>query len=189
VLPIHRVLRGLVYFDPVRFEKGLEEFFEVKSYKAGKKTAARTRKKLMRDLEKTGRNRHAFGMYLGKNQYYLLTLKDEKAVEEMVEEEKPKAWKRLDTTILHFSVFDRILGMAHETEDKVVYVKDEEKAVKLVDKKGAQAAFFLNPTKIEEITAIASKLEKMPQKSTYFYPKLLSGLVLNKIVHGDKIKL
>lgn len=189
VLPIHRVLRSLVYFDPVRFEKGLEEFFEVKPYKAGKKTAARTRKKLMRDLEKAGRTGHAFGMYLGKNQYYLLTLKDEKMIEDMVEEEKPKAWKRLDTTILHFSVFDRILGIAHETEDKVVYVKDEGKAVELVDEKGAQVAFFLNPTRVEEITAIASKLEKMPQKSTYFYPKLLSGLVLNKIVHGEKIKL
>ena len=57
------------------------------------------------------------------------------------------------------------------------------------DHKGYNVAFFLNPTHIEEITAIASKLEKMPQKSTYFYPKLLSGLVINKIVHGDKIKL
>jgi uncharacterized protein (DUF1015 family) len=189
VLPIHRVLRNLVYFDPVGFEKGLEQFFEVKSYQAGKKTAARTRKKLLRDLEKQGREKHAFGMYTGKHQYYLLTLKDEKMVEEMMEEEKPRAWKKLDTNILHYAVMDRILGIAHETEDKVVYVKDEEKAVNLVDEKGAQVAFFLNPTKIEEITAIASKLEKMPQKSTYFYPKLLSGLVLNKIVHGEKIKL
>ncbi len=189
VLPIHRVLRNLAYFDPVRFEDELKLFFEVKSYKAAKRTAAKIRKKLLRDLEKQGKEKHAFGVYLGKHQYYLLVLKEEKSIEEMVEEEKPKAWKRLDTTILHFSVFDRILGIAHETEDKVVYVKDEEKAVELVDEKGAQVAFFLNPTKIEEITAIASKLEKMPQKSTYFYPKLLSGLVLNKIVHGEKIKL
>ena len=120
---------------------------------------------------------------------FLLTLKDEKVVEEMVEEEKPKAWKKLDVTVLHYAVFDRILGIAKETEDKVTYVKDEEDAVRFVDEKGHQVAFFLNPTKIEEIIAIASKLEKMPHKSTYFYPKLLSGLVLNKIVHGDKIKL
>ena len=59
----------------------------------------------------------------------------------------------------------------------------------MVDEKGCLVAFLLNPTKIEEIIAIASKLEKMPQKSTYFYPKLLSGLVLNKITHGEKIKL
>lgn len=188
VLPIHRVLQNLVYFDPLRFEKELERFFEVKLYKASKKTASQARKKLMRDLEKQGVEKHAFGMYLGNNRYSLLILKDEKTVEEMVEEEKPKAWKKLDTNILHYSIFDRILGIASETEDKVIYVKDEEKAVKLVDEEGCQAAFFLNPTKIEEITSIASKLEKMPQKSTYFYPKLLSGLVLNKIVHGEKIK-
>jgi uncharacterized protein (DUF1015 family) len=107
----------------------------------------------------------------------------------MVEEEKPKAWKRLDTNILHYTIFDALLGIAQETEDKVVYVKDSDDAMSMVDKKDGQAAFLLNATKIEEITAIASKLEKMPQKTTYFYPKLLSGLVLNKIVHGDKIKL
>ena len=190
VLPIHRVLRNLAYFEPVRFEKDLEQFFEVRPYPAkGKKASSRVLKKLLRDLEKQGREKHAFGMYLGNNRYYLLVLKDEKTVEEMVEEEKPKAWKRLDTNILHFAVFDRLLGVAGQTEDKVTYVKDEENALSLVDKGRAQVAFFLNPTKIEEITTIASKLEKMPQKSTYFYPKLLSGLALYKFEHGDKVKL
>lgn len=189
VLPIHRVLHNLVYFDPVSFEKELERFFEVEPYKASKRGASRIRNKLMRDLEKKGQEKHVLGMYLGENRYYLLTLKDEKIVEEMVEEEKPKAWKRLDVTILHAVVFDRILKIAKETEDKISYVKDEEEAVRLVDEKGYQVAFFMNPTKIKEITAIASKLEKLPYKSTYFYPKLLSGLVLNKIVYGEKIKL
>jgi uncharacterized protein (DUF1015 family) len=188
VLPIHRVLKNITYFDPLSFEKQLEQFFEVEPYKAGKKSAAGIRKKLLHDLEKKGAGKHVFGLYLGKNRYYLLTLKDEKMVEEMVEEEKPKAWKNLDTTILHYAVFDRLLGIAHETEDKVIYVKDEEKAVKLVDQEGCQIAFLLNPTKIEEITTIASKQEKMPQKSTYFFPKLLSGLVLYKMVYGEKVK-
>lgn len=189
ILPIHRVLNGLSYFEPLSFEKELERFFEVQPYKASKKTAGRVRKKLMKDIEKMGQEKHVFGMYLGENRYYLLTLKDEKIVEEMVEEEKPKAWKQLDVNVIHYTVFDRILGIHQETEDKVTYVKDEEEAVRLVDEKGCQAAFFLNATKVEEITSIASKLEKMPHKSTYFYPKLLSGLVLNKIAHGEKVKL
>ncbi|MFC1568192.1 DUF1015 domain-containing protein [Candidatus Margulisiibacteriota bacterium] len=189
VLPIHRVIRNLVYFDPVRFENDLKQNYEIKAYKASKKTAKATRKKLLRELEKKGRDKHAFGLYLGENRYYLLTLKDEKIVEEMVEEEKPKAWKRLDTNILQYTIFDALLGIAAATEDKIAYVKDAEDAIKMVDEKDGQAAFLLNATKIEEITAVASKLEKMPQKTTYFYPKLLSGLVLNKIVHGDKIKL
>lgn len=189
VLPIHRVLKDLPYFDPVRFEKDLAQYFEVTPYKAGKKSAKRVRAKLLRDIKKKGVEKHAFGMYLGHHRYYLLVLKDESAIEELMPEDKPRAWKNLDTNVLHYTVFDRLLGIAQQTESKLVYVKAEEEAVRLVDEENGQVAFFLNATKIEEITAIASKLEKMPQKSTYFYPKLLSGLVLNKIVHGDKIKL
>lgn len=189
VLPIHRVLHNLSFFDPARFEHDLAQYFEIKPYKATKKTAAKVRKKLLKDMEKLGNEKHVFGMYLGNNRYYLLTLKNEDIVDEMVEEEKPKAWKHLDTTILHYVVFETILGIGEHIEDKVIYVKGDEETIKKVDKDGCQVAFLLNSTKIEQITAIASKLEKMPQKSTYFYPKLLSGLVLNKIGHGDKIKL
>jgi uncharacterized protein (DUF1015 family) len=189
VFPIHRVVHNLGLFDPNRFEKDLEKYFEVKAYKATKKTAKRVRNKLIRDLAKIGKDKHAFGMYLGHNKYYLLVLKDEDVVEEMVEEEKPDVWKHLDVTVLHYAIFDRILGIAQETEDKLTYLKEEEEVVDFVDKKNYQIGFFLNPTSLEEITSIASKLEKMPQKSTYFYPKLLSGLVSNTIVHGEKIKL
>jgi uncharacterized protein (DUF1015 family) len=189
VLPINRVLRNLVYFDLPRFESQLAQYFDIKTYKASKKTAKTVRKKMLRELVKYGQEKHVFGMYAGNHKYYLLTLKDEKIVEEMVEEEKPKAWKRLDTTILQYVVFDAILGITQETEDKVIYVKEVEEAERLVDKEGCQVAFLLNATKMEEIISIASKLEKMPQKTTYFWPKLLSGLVLNKIAHGDKIKL
>lgn len=190
VLPIHRVLHDLAYFDPQRFEKELERFFEVEAYKAGKKSTLKVRKKLLRDMARMGRDKHVFGLYLGSNRYYLLTLKDERIVEEMVEEEKPKTWKKLDVTILRSTILENTIGISREGgDDKITYTNDEDEAVRMVDEKGAQAAFFLNPTKIEEIISIASKQEKMPHKSTFFYPKLLSGLVLNKIVHGEKIKL
>jgi uncharacterized protein (DUF1015 family) len=189
VFPIHRVLHKLNYFEPVHFEKDLERFFEVKQFKANKKDEAKMAKKLLNLMAKAQPAQHLFTMYLGNGHFALLSLKDEELVEELVAEEKPKAWKRLDTTILHYTVFDNILNIALEIEEKVIYVKDPLAALKLVDEKKAQVAFLLNPTKIEEITTIASKLEKMPQKSTYFWPKLLSGLVLNKIVHGEKVKL
>jgi uncharacterized protein (DUF1015 family) len=189
VLPIHRAICNLAYFNPAKFENDLKQYFEIKAYKATKKTASRVRRKLMKDLEKSGLEKHAFGMYLGSNHFYLLTLKGDNIIDEMVEEEKPKAWKRLDTTILHYAVFESILGIANETEEKLIYVKDDEEAIKLVDEGKCQVAFLLNATKVEEITSIASKLVKMPQKSTFFYPKLLSGLVVNKIEHGEKIKL
>lgn len=191
IFPINRLIHNIEFFSPDKFLNSLSEFFDIEEFKASKKTAKAVRKKLSKALAKAGQeNKHAFGVYLGKNRYYLITLKDEKSVDEMVEEEKPKAWKRLDTTILHYVVFDRILGIADDIPNKVTYTKSaksEDQVFEMVDKQGYQIAFLLNPTKIEEIIAIASKLEKMPQKSTFFYPKLLSGLLLNKIVHGQKI--
>ena len=186
VLPIHRVIHNLTYFDPVDFEEQLQEFFKVTPYKASKKSAKKVLKKLLRDM---GKKEHSFGLYLGNNRYALLNLKDEKAVDALVAEDKPKAWKHLDVTVLRSTVLDTILNISRESgDDKITYTNNAEEAVQLVDKKGCQLAFFLSPTKIEEITSIASKLEKMPHKSTFFYPKLLSGLVLNKIVHGEKIE-
>lgn len=187
VLPIHRVVHNLVYFDPVRFESDLQTLFEIKPYKASRRTAAKVRKKMLRDIAK---KQHAFGLYLGNNRYSLLTLKDEMVIEELVAEDRPKAWKKLDVTVLRATVLDNLLQISRESgDDKITYTNDVDEAVRLVDEKGYQLAFFLNPTKIEEITTLATKLEKMPHKSTFFYPKLLSGLVLNKIVHGNKIKL
>lgn len=189
VLPIHRVLHQLSYFDQERFKQELAQYFYFTAYKAGKKSAQKVLKKLLCDMQKNGQTNRVFGLYLGNFRYYLLTLKDESVVEEMVAEEKPKAWKKLDVTILHYAIFDRILGIASQTAEKVVYTHNAEEAVKMVDAKGFQVALLLNPAKISEIIAIASKLEKMPHKSTCFYPKLLSGLVLNKIVHGEKVEV
>jgi uncharacterized protein (DUF1015 family) len=171
ILPIHRVIKNLGYFDPARFEQDLTLYFDVIPYPAAKKTSGKALKKLLKNLRKVGETRHAFGLYLGNNRYYLLTLRDEGSVDEMVAEEKPKAWKHLDVTILHYAVFDRLLNIASETEDKVSYTQSEEEAVKWIDEKGADFAVIMNPTKIEEIIAVASELEKMPHKSTYFYPK------------------
>jgi uncharacterized protein (DUF1015 family) len=188
ILPIHRVVKNLTYFDPVRFEQELSHFFEMLPYSAKPKSAEKVRKKLLRDQARAGKEGHAFGLYLGENRYFLLKLRSEATLEEMVAEEKPKAWKTLDVNILHYLVFDRILGISHETEDKIIYTHDPEEAIQLVDQ-GAAFAFFLNPTKIEEIVAIASKFEKLPHKSTFFYPKLLSGLVMYHFAAEEKIKI
>jgi uncharacterized protein (DUF1015 family) len=187
VLPIHRAVSNLEYYDPLRFEEDLQQQFNVTAYQATKRTAESARKKLLKDMAKAA-DKHAFGLYLGNYRYFLLTLKDEASVEEMVAEEKPAAWKKLDVTILHYALFDRLLNIAQETEEKVTYFKREEDAIKAVDEKGALMAILMNPTKIEQIISVASELEKMPHKSTYFYPKLLSGLVVNRFEHGDKVK-
>ena len=100
------------------------------------------------------------------------------------------AWKRLDVAIVHALAIEGALGIkpaAIAGGENVEYVKDlgdtgegspVAEAVRRVREGRAQALFFLNPTRVEEVAAVAREGEKMPQKSTFFYPKVYTGLVM-----------
>ena len=122
---------------------------------------------------------HVFGMYAGKGIYYVLRLKDPKVSDRAIAD-KPKDWKRLDVSILHLFIFKHVLGI-RDTDDNVEFVKDPKETAALVDAKKFPLAFFLNPTKAAQVKRIAKLGERMPRKATYFYPKPLTGLVINKI--------
>ena len=86
---------------------------------------------------------------------------------------------------------NNILGIssaAQENQENLVYVKGMDDAIEEAKKDGRQMAFLLNPTKIEQVKAVATTGQVMPQKSTYFYPKLLSGLVVN-LLEGEAAKI
>ena len=98
--------------------------------------------------------------------------------------EKSSAYCGLDVSVLHTLILERIFGIDAENMAKQInltYVKKFGDALSAVDEGRAQCAFILNPTKVEEIRDVAAAGEKMPQKSTYFYPKLITGLVMNEI--------
>ena len=90
--------------------------------------------------------------------------------------------RTLDVTLLHALLIEQILGIdraAQEKQTNLRYVKDTGHA--LEEAKTAQAVFIMNPTKVHEVKAVADAGEVMPQKSTFFYPKLASGLVINPL--------
>lgn len=125
---------------------------------------------------------HVFGLYAGENKFYLLSLKNEKAPFDMMPKEKSPAWQGLDVSILHSLIIEKHLGICGELRAKaehITYSREEEGALSAVDAGEYQLAFFLNPTLVEEVTEVAGNGEKMPQKSTFFYPKLITGLVVN----------
>lgn len=129
-------------------------------------------------------HRHAFGLYAGDNKFYLLTLKDDINLAQMMPEDKSPAWQRLDVSILHTLIIEKHLGICGELRaraDHITYTREEEGALDDVDRGEYQLAFFLNPTLVEEVTEVAGQGEKMPQKSTFFYPKLITGLVINQL--------
>ena len=98
--------------------------------------------------------------------------------------DKTSAYRMLDVSILHHLIIDKLLGVKMETHKlglNIEYTKDAEEAVTRMEEGTAEIIFFMNPTKVQEVKEVAGSGERMPQKATYFYPKLLTGLVMNKL--------
>ncbi len=173
VLPTHRVLKNLPKINHDKFRENLKHIFEIKEFSSIDKTMA--------ELAKNS-DSHAIGMYLGNRTYSLLKVKDENEVVKLLDGNQSRSWKLLDVTILHQVIINRVLGFGRTNiESSIKFTTNGKEAVQLVTSGEYQMAFFLNPTKISSVRDIANLGEVMPQKSTYFYPKLLSGLVLNKL--------
>jgi uncharacterized protein (DUF1015 family) len=93
----------------------------------------------------------------------------------------PSARERLDVSILQQVVFRDAMRMTPQDEERLIYIKDEEEALAAVVRGEGELAILLNPPKISEVKDVARAGDRMPHKSTYFYPKPLTGLVINKM--------
>ena len=96
----------------------------------------------------------------------------------------PAVLRTLDVTVLHALVLEQALGIdraAQEAQTYLRYIKDNEQALTAAKQPDVQAVFMMNPTKVSQVMAVSEAGEVMPQKSTYFYPKIASGLVLNPL--------
>ncbi len=154
ILSTHRVAKKI---NQKKIKLKLRKYFYTKNLKK--------QEDLLECLEKEKKKKHVFGMYMGKKRFYLLTSKNIDS--------------KLDVTVLHDLIIDKILSIKNP-ESSIKYIRNENDAAALIDKGDYQIAFFLRPTKVTEMKAVAEKGQMMPQKSTYFYPKLLTGLVINK---------
>jgi len=171
ILSTHRAVKDIDRFSEKELLKKLGEYFYISKVKF--------LKSLTDYLEENSGGKQAFGIYLRHNKFYLLKLKDDLRISEIIKSKKPAILKRLDVTVLHDLIIDKILGVK-SSENSIKFIRDEKDAVKVVDNGDYKCAFFLRPTKVREMKNIAEKGVMMPQKSTYFYPKLLTGLVINK---------
>lgn len=179
ILPTHRLARNIKDFDPKKIKKSLNEVFDISDM--GKDCSTDT---LIQKLGE-GTHKHRLAMYIGGSdkKFYILTLRDEKLLDQILTGEYIE-WRSIDTGILHGVIFDRMLGIQAKNISKsesVKYIQGIEDSVASVNKGEYQIAFFLNPTKIGQIRDIAVKRHKMPPKATYFYPKLMTGMVIRHI--------
>jgi uncharacterized protein (DUF1015 family) len=95
--------------------------------------------------------------------------------------DKPDAYRSLDVSMLNAIIFKDILNFNPEDNPDIAYSPNAEEFIERVNSDDSCLAFFLNPVRMQQIIAVALKGERMPAKSTYFYPKLLSGLLINKL--------
>ncbi|MCM1054021.1 MAG: DUF1015 domain-containing protein [Bacteroides sp.] len=176
VFPTHRIVRDLPQFDYSAVCERCGEYFEVTPYL--------NREKGEIGLEEAYKNgEKAFVMFVGDNNYTLLKLRDISVMDKLLPDGS-KALRQLDVSILHTLVLERIFGIDKENmanQINLTYTRSADEALAAVDGKRANCCFLLNPTRVEEIGEVAAAGDKMPQKSTYFYPKLTTGLVMNKI--------
>lgn len=176
ILPAHRLVRNIKDFRLDRILPVLHESFRIELL--GKGCAVKDCMARLNNAPET----HAFIMYAGQEDaYYKLSLNNEKIIDTIFANDHPE-WRHLDAGILHGVIINKVLGIAADDvtiKEYVKYVKEEAEAVSLVRSGQYQLAFFLKPTRIEQVKEIASARKVMPPKSTYFYPKLITGIVIN----------
>lgn len=182
ILPIHRLVKNVTDFRAGRLLEALHRDFEITAL-AGAGAEARERMSAcMRDAAAAGRA--AFGLYVNDGSCYAMALREDVALEGWSEVQK-----RVDVNILQELILDPILGIDSErlaSGTHVEYVNDVSPlavpdAVAKVEAGDCQALFFVNSTPAEVVAAVARAGEKMAQKSTFFYPKVYTGLVINKL--------
>lgn len=176
VFPTHRMVRDLESFDKDEVLKGCEEYFDIKKF-----TSVGNINSELSKQYKQGKK--AFGFYCGKGEWYLLVLKDIEVMADVLPD-LSEASQQLDVSVLHSLILEKTMGIDKENmanQINLTYTKFFEEAIMKVDKGEFQCSFILNPTRVTEIRDVAAAGEKMPQKSTYFYPKMITGMVMNDL--------
>ncbi|MCL5999263.1 MAG: DUF1015 domain-containing protein [Chloroflexi bacterium] len=172
ILPTHRLVRGANVPGTVTgaaLLAGLADGFEVA--RCGSRAA-------MEALLRQATPEHPrFGFYDGS--FATLTLRTLEAMAQLAPEHVP-AWRALDVAVLHKMVLERVMGLSTSSghdADHVSYLRDVNAGYAAVDQGEADCLFVLNATRMEQVNACTQAGEKMPQKSTDFYPKMIGGLV------------
>lgn len=189
IFPTHRLIFGLPDFRLESFLTALAEWFEIEARPLDP-TDAEARKDVRRVLREKGKSKRTLALFVGGQTICYLSLRDEKVMDQFFDPKTPKALRTLDVSLLHQLILEKILGITAEAQEQqahLKYVKNLDEPFDQVLAGEAQAAFLMNGTRLSEVRDVANAGEKMPQKSTYFYPKLLTGLVFNKIVEGEKV--
>jgi uncharacterized protein (DUF1015 family) len=189
VLPTHRLIRHVGNFDFQEFRDRLTPVFDWYSYpflNSEERTASYA--EFRKDFAGQNHGRRAIGIYPGTidgnaGAFYLFLLRKDADLEALLPD-MSEAQRGLDVVLLHRLILEKGLGItveAVEAEKNLGYEREIEAAIAAVDRGDAQLACLLNPVRVQQVVEIALGGDVLPQKSTDFYPKLLSGLAIYRI--------
>jgi uncharacterized protein (DUF1015 family) len=189
ILPTHRLIRNLANFDFEQFRNRVTPFFDWYSYPfLNSEERAASYAEFLKDFAGQNHGRRAIGIYPGTidgkaGAFYLFLLRKDADLETLLPD-MSEAQRGLDVVLLHRLILEKGLGITAEAvvaESNVRYERETDAAIAAVDEGEAQLACLLNPVRVQQVVEIALGGGVLPQKSTDFYPKLLSGLAIYRI--------
>lgn len=180
VLPTHRLVHSVDGFSPEELLQAAREYFDISTIHNGALNA----KGLRATLADAASRRPCFAaIWPFHDHAALFSLKDGVAPAAIGLDGHP-ALTGLDVSLLHGLVLENLLGIdraAQEAQTNIEYIKDTQKALDAIAECKGQVCFIMNPTRVDQVKAVSDAHEVMPQKSTFFYPKIASGVVFNRI--------
>ena len=183
ILPTHRVIANVPAFSLESFRAALADTFDSQSYPfTGAADRAQAYEKFRRDLQR-GQEQRAIGVYAGGAAFSIFVLKKSANLETLLPGVS-QAQRRLDVVLLHSLILERGLGItpdAVKTEKNITYEREMDTAIAEVDQGRAQICFLLNSVSVETVAEMAMAGEVLPQKSTDFFPKLMSGITMYRL--------
>jgi uncharacterized protein (DUF1015 family) len=183
ILPTHRGIREVPAFSEERFLEKVRAFLPVASADGLPADAVRA-------VEAAGRRGKAIGWSAGRNRYHVISFPDLAGFCAANLLTYPPELRSLDVVLLHGFLFEKLLGIAAEavTAGRFVrYYKDPGKAANDLSSGAIQAAFFLNPVTIREFRDVSLSGHVLPQKATFFYPKIGTGLLIFPVGADDRV--
>jgi uncharacterized protein (DUF1015 family) len=181
ILPSHRLVRGISAAVLAGFRSQLEKIFEIEELNSDSPQAWSRLDSALSGIIPDSRHVKLGLFGLQSDKLLILTPKSASGVNSLMPSTYSDLYKKLDVSLVDHVILDKLLGLEKDREEgSLAYNHDRQDSVNLVKNREYQLAFLLNPVRPELIQAIADAGERMPRKSTYFYPKAPAGLVFYK---------
>ena len=183
ILPTHRIIRRRPACMGEALTAALARHFRITPHPVDAGDPVPALRLALADLARRGAAGIACAVYAGGAAVLVLELTDPMATQALLAEGRAPAFANLDVAVLHRLLVEGILGVpsSSQGDDDIRYTRDASQALAEVAGGKASVALFLNPPRVDQVQAVAMAGERMPQKSTFFYPKVLSGLVFNPL--------